>query len=156
MGLAAPRQTDGCLLHSVTRRFHRLDGRSGASVEPCPFAKPLKLQASLPSPWNRVAFASYDLQGSQLSRGVASILRLTFVAFQSRQTPSMTKPRSMLAGHDVHQGSHRKTGPRRTRDHSMFRAAWVARTNPSWAGLGLCFSFFSLLASAETGILSLL
>lgn len=151
MGLAAPRQTDRCLLHAVTPQVDCLDGRSGAFYSALPFAKPMELQASLPSPWDRVAFASCNVQGSQLSRGVAPIVRLTFVAFQSRQTPSMpTRPRSMLAGHNVHQGSHRKIGPRRARGHSHALATLVcAGQIPHGLDSDFAFPFLSIGLAAD-------
>lgn len=151
MGPAAPRRTDGCLLHAVTRRFHRLDGRSEESAETLPSAKPPGVaRALLPSPWDRVAFVC-KLRPPRFAvepRCRIYFLRLTFVAFQSRQTPSITRPRSLLAAHDVHQGSRRKIGPRRNQrpppNVSRRRVRW---TNPSRAGLELCFCSVSLLAS---------
>lgn len=151
MGPAAPRRTDECLLHAVTRRSRRPDGRSELSAEALPSAKP-----------PGVARPFYRLRGTG-SHLFASIrpprfaveprcriyfLRLTFVAFQSRQTPSITRPRSLLAAHDVHQGSRRKIGPRRNQRPSPNVSRRCVRwTNPSLAGLELCFCSLSLLAS---------
>lgn len=148
MGPAAPRRTDECLLHAVTRRSRRPDGRSELSAESLPSAKPAG-----------VARLFYRLRGTG-SHLFASIqpprfaveprcriyfLRLTFVAFQSRQTPSITRPRSLLAAHDVHQGSRRKIGATEEPETSSQCFAPLCALDKSLTGwtrtlLLLCFS----------------
>lgn len=130
--------------------FSVLTGDQRYLQKRCRPPSPWSCRPRLPSPWYRVAFVC-KLRPPRFAvepRCRIYFLRLTFVAFQSRQTPSITRPRSLLAAHDVHQGSRRKIGPRgNQRPPPNLSRRCVRWTNPSWAGLELCFCSVSLLAS---------
>lgn len=76
----------------VTHRIGHLDGKISLISSVLLFAKCMKLQASLPSPWDRVASCKLPPSRFAVEPPRRTYLRLTLVAFQSRQTPSITKP----------------------------------------------------------------
>lgn len=146
MGLQRRDKQIGYLLQAAAHRVDFLDGRSGAllSVAVCQAPGVASLITVSVGPGRIVRFTVEPPR--------CFYVRLTDVCrIPIAPDPLHHEPPSRLVGHDVHQGSHRKTGPRRTIGNSMFRADRVRWPNPSWAGLELCFLLFAIGLGVDVG-----